>query len=200
MTAAHFAEQALRLGRPWRYDVVTIGFPGLVLHGKPAAEPGNLGSGWVDYDFRKAFDRPVKILNDAVMQALGSYKGGRMLFLGLGTGVGSTLVVDGMLFELELGNLRYSRSRTLHQVLRKAALDRLQKRERSKLVGDIALNLGRAFIADHVVIGGGAAEYISDLPKGVRRGSNRNARIGGFRIWDYNSQRPVITKHAVVLV
>jgi polyphosphate glucokinase len=199
LTAAEMCERAVKIARRWKFSAVSIGIPSIVLHGRPAAEPGNLGGGWTRFDFRKAFGKPVKLLNDAAMQALGSYEGGRMLFLGLGTGVGSALILDGVVVPLELGDLRYSDKCTLEDTISKAVLKKLRASQRTKVVADIARNLKAAFLADYVLIGGGSADDLKNLPPGIRRGSNRNARLGGIRLWRDTPRRPVIKKHTIVV-
>lgn len=169
--------------KDWEYDAVAIGYPGPVLHGKPIAEPRNLGGGWLGFDFRKAFGRPVKVLNDAAMQALGSYKGGRMLFLGLGTGLGSALIVDGILQPMELAHLPYKKGRTYEEYVGKSGLKRLGKKRWRRRVADVIDRLRTALEVDDVVLGGGNAKLLKTLPKGVRLGSNANAFAGGFRLW-----------------
>jgi polyphosphate glucokinase len=167
----------------WRYDRVSIGFPGPVLHGKPVSEPRNLGDGWVGFDFRKAFGCPVKVINDAAMQAMGCYKGGRMLFLGLGTGLGSALIVDGVLEPMELAHLPYRKGRTYEEAVGAAALEHFGKKRWRRYVADVVTRLSAALEADDVVVGGGNARKLKALPNGVRLGSNANAFIGGYRLW-----------------
>jgi len=167
----------------WKYDAVSIGYPGPVLHGRPVAEPHNLGPGWVGFDFRKAFGRPVKIINDAAMQALGSYRGGRMLFLGLGTGLGSALIVDGVLEPMELAHLPYKKGRTYEDYVGLAGLKRFGKKKWRRHVADVVEQLKTALQADYVVIGGGNARLLKRLPPGSRPGDNSNAFSGGFRLW-----------------
>ena len=167
----------------WQYSVVTIGYPGPVLHGKPVTEPRNLGDGWVGFDFKKAFGCPVRVINDAAMQALGSYKGGLMLFLGLGTGLGSALIVDGVLEPMELAHLPYKKGRTYEQYVGKAGRKRFGKKKWRRHVADVIARLKATLEADDVVIGGGNAKSLRALPKGVRLGSNANAFIGGYRLW-----------------
>jgi predicted NBD/HSP70 family sugar kinase len=167
----------------WKYDAVSIGYPGPVLHGRPVAEPHNLGHGWVGFDFRKAFGRPVKIINDAAMQALGSYRGGRMLFLGLGTGLGSALIVDGVLEPMELAHLPYQKGRTYEDYVGAAALKRSGKKKWRRDVRKVIKLLKRALQADTVVVGGGNAKLLHQLPTGVRLGTNSNAFVGGYRLW-----------------
>jgi polyphosphate glucokinase len=167
----------------WHYASVSIGYPGPVLHGKPVSEPANLGGGWVGFDFKKAFGCPVHLINDAAMQALGSYKGGRMLFLGLGTGLGSALIVDGMLEPMELAHLPYEKGRTYEEQVGKAALKRLGKKKWRRGVTDVVMRLKAALEADDVVLGGGNSKLMRALPRGVRLGSNANAFAGGYRLW-----------------
>ena len=167
----------------WKYEAVSIGYPGAVVHGHPVAEPHNLGRGWVGFDFRKAFGRPVKVINDAAMQALGSYRGGRMLFLGLGTGLGSALIVDGVLEPMELAHLPYKNGRTYEDYVGLAGLKRLGKKKWRRHVADVVAQLEKAFQADYVVLGGGNAKLLKRLPPGTRLGDNANAFLGGFRLW-----------------
>ena len=173
-----------RLADGWAYDAVSIGYPGAVLHGRPVAEPHNLGKGWVGFDFRKAFGKPVKVVNDAAMQALGSYKGGRMLFLGLGTGLGSALVVDGVLEPMELAHLPYKKNRTYEDCVGRSGLERLGKKKWRRCVEDVVDRLRAALGAEDCVLGGGNAKLLKDIPKGARLGDNANAFLGGFRMWE----------------
>jgi|SRR5579862_1832292 polyphosphate glucokinase len=165
------------------YDVVSIGYPGPVVHGHPLREPYNLGRGWVGFDFHKAFGRPVKLINDAAMQALGSYKTGRMLFLGLGTGLGSTMIVDGVLQPMELAHLPYKNGKTYEDYLGLRGLKRLGRKKWQRQVYKVVAELRTALEADHVVIGGGNAKKLKPLPDNTILGSNENAFVGGFRMW-----------------
>jgi predicted NBD/HSP70 family sugar kinase len=167
----------------WKYDAVSIGYPGPVVRGRPFIEPWHLGRGWVGFDFKKAFDRPVKIINDAAMQALGSYQGGRMLFLGLGTGLGSALIVDNVLEPLELGHLPYKKGRSYEYYVGLAGLERQKKKKRSHQVKEVVRQLKAAMQADDVVLGGGNAKLLKKLPSGARLGNNANAFQGGYRLW-----------------
>jgi len=185
MTAKEMVRSVRQGTTGWRYSVVSIGYPGPVLHGKPVTEPINLGGGWVGFDFKKAFGHPVRLINDAAMQALGSYKGGRMLFLGLGTGLGSALIVDGVLEPMELAHLPYKKGQTYEDQVGKAALKRLGKKKWRRGVADVVARLKAALEADDVVIGGGNAKLLHTLPKGVRLGSNANAFLGGYRLWKH---------------
>jgi polyphosphate glucokinase len=184
MTAEAMVAAVKQLTADWRYDVVSIGYPGPVLHGKPVAEPHNLGRGWVGYDFRNAFGKPVKLINDAAMQALGSYRGGRMLFLGLGTGPGSALIVDSLIEPMELAHLPYKKGRTYEDYLGAAGHARRGTRKWRASVEDVTQLLRKALEADDVVIGGGDAKQLKNVPEGARLGDNRNAFAGGFRLWD----------------
>jgi polyphosphate glucokinase len=183
MTAREMVRQVLEGTAGWRYSVVSIGYPGPVLHGKPVSEPANLGGGWVGFDFAKAFGRPVRLINDAAMQALGSYKGRRMLFLGLGTGLGSALIVDGALEPMELAHLPYKPGQTYEDRVGKAALKRFGKKKWRPNVADVVARLQAALEPDDVVIGGGNAKLLLSLPKGARLGANANAFVGGYRLW-----------------
>lgn len=183
-TPAKMVELVRELAADWDYDAVSIGVPALVGHAGPKSEPGNLGCGWVGFDYAAAFERPVKIVNDAAMQALGSYEGGRMLFLGLGTGVGAALIADNAIVPMELGNLPWKgRRQTLFDVLGRAGLRRIGDRAWRRAVDTTVKRLMHAFIADYVVIGGGNAKRLATLPHGVRRGHNSTAFRGGFRLW-----------------
>jgi predicted NBD/HSP70 family sugar kinase len=184
MTPGDMVKAVKRLAADWRYDVVSIGYPGVCVHGRPVAEPHNLGPGWVGFDFARAFGRPVRIVNDAAMQALGSYRNGRMLFLGLGTGLGSAMIIDGVLEPMELAHLPYKKGRTYEDYVGLHGLERLGKKRWRSHVSDVTERLRAALEADDVVIGGGNAKRLKRLPDGARRGSNRNAFIGGFRLWD----------------
>jgi len=192
MTAKQMVRDVREGTTGWRYSVVSIGYPGPVLHGKPVSEPANLGGGWVGFDYAKAFGHPVRLINDAAMQALGSYKGGRMLFLGLGTGLGSALIVDGVLEPMELAHLPYKKGKTYEDLVGEAALRRFGKKKWRGYVTDVVTRLQAALEADDVVVGGGNAKLLRSLPKGVRLGSNANAFIGGYRLWKGNlrSQTP----------
>jgi predicted NBD/HSP70 family sugar kinase len=167
----------------WKYDAVSIGYPGPVVHGHPVSEPHNLGRGWVGFDFKKAFGLPVKVINDAAMQALGSYRGGRMLFLGLGTGLGSALIVEGVLEPMELAHLPYKKGRTYEDYVGQGGLKRLGKKKWRHHVEDVVKQLQTALQADYVVLGGGNARLVKKPPSSVRLGDNSNAFRGGYRIW-----------------
>ncbi len=183
MTAAEMVRQVKRLAEDWQYDVISIGYPGPVLHGHPVSEPFNLGRGWVGFDFRKAFGRPVKLINDAAMQALGSYEGGRMLFLGLGTGLGSAMIVDGILEPMELAHVPYKKGKTYEEWLGERALKRQGKKKWRQRVAEVVDALATALEVDYVVLGGGNARHLKKLPPKARLGDNNNAFLGGFRLW-----------------
>jgi polyphosphate glucokinase len=183
MSARKMAAEVLKVAGDWKYTAVSIGYPGPVVENRPLSEPANLGRGWVKFDYRKAFGCPVKIVNDAAMQALGSYEGGRMLFLGLGTGLGSALILDGALAPMELAHLPYGNS-TFEDYVGKRGLDRLGKKRWRHHVGQVVKELKAALVADSVVLGGGNARLIKKLPPGARIGDNANAFRGGFRLWD----------------
>lgn len=168
----------------WEYEVVTIGYPGLVTHGRIATEPHNLGGGWVGFDFQKALGCPVKIINDAAMQALGSYEGKRMLFLGLGTGMGAAMIADGVLEPMELAHLPYQKGRTYEDYAGLAGLERMGKSKWRRHVTDIIEKLMTAMEVDYVVLGGGNASLMKTLPANVRLGTNENAFVGGCRVWE----------------
>jgi polyphosphate glucokinase len=178
----------------WTYDAVSIGYPGVVLHGKVVTDPHNLGAGWVGFDFRKAFGRPTRIMNDAAMQAVGSYEGGRMLFLGLGTGLGSAMIVDGVVAPMELAHLPYKKGRTYEDFVGARGLKRLGGKKWRRTVNEVVLQLSTLLEADYVVIGGGNARKLKRLPKNARLGSNDFAFLGGFRIWHHASAAPAAGK------
>jgi len=183
LTAARMVERVKALAQDWAYDHVTVGYPGPVLHGRPAAEPHNLGKGWVGFDFGLAFGLPTRVINDAAMQALGGYRGGRMLFLGLGTGLGTTFIVDGIVEPLELGHLPY-RKATYEDYVGLHGLQRHGRKKWRRHVADVVERLAAAMEPDEIVIGGGNAALLKELPPSCRLGDNANAFIGGFRIWD----------------
>lgn len=183
MTPGRMVAGVQELTRGWEYDVVSIGYPGPVRAGRPAREPHNLGPGWVGFDFEAAFARPVRMLNDAAMQALGSYRGGTLLFLGLGTGLGSALVVDGVVVPMELGHLPYGR-RTYEDYLGLRGLERAGKKKWRKLVHEVTERFVAALMLDDVVLGGGNAKKLARLPDGCRLGDNAHAFLGGFRMWE----------------
>jgi polyphosphate glucokinase len=168
----------------WEFDAITVGFPGPISHGKILKEPVNLGKGWVGFDFTAALGRPVKLINDAAMQALGSYEGGRMLFLGLGTGLGSAMILDRVIASMELGHLPYKKGRTFEQYVGTAAMKRLGGRKWRAAIADVVGRLQNALLPDYIVLGGGNVKKLDVLPAGARRGDNRKAFIGGARLWE----------------
>jgi polyphosphate glucokinase len=183
LTAEQMVAAVKDLAGEWTYDVVSIGYPGPVLQGRPVAEPRNLGPGWVGFDYQAAFGRPVKLVNDAAMQALGSYQGGKMLFLGLGTGLGSTLVVDGIVEPMELGHLPYRKS-TYEDYVGIRGLEQRGKKKWRLYVADVVARLTAALEPDDVVLGGGNIKKLKQLPPGCRAGDNANAFLGGLRLWE----------------
>lgn len=183
MTAAQMAAAVKKVSADWKFDAVSIGYPGPVKDNRPLREPHNLGGGWVKFDFKKAFRRPVKIINDAAMQALGSHIGGRTLFLGLGTGLGSALVIDGSVLPLELAHLPYKKNRSYEEYLGDAARKRLGKKKWLHHVEEVISLLQAALLADRVVLGGGNVRLIKHFAPGVEAGGNANAFLGGQRLW-----------------
>ena len=172
-----------KLAKGWNYDVISIGYPGPVLHNRPVIEPHNLGKGWVGFNFQHAFRCPVKVTNDAAMQALGSYRKGTMLFLGLGTGLGTTLIVNGFVEPMELGHLPY-RKATYEDYVGLRGLEKYGKKKWARHVADVVKRLTAALEPTDVVLGGGNVKKLNKLPKGCRAGDNANAFIGGFRLWE----------------
>jgi len=194
--APEMVKQVKEAVKDWGYDAVSIGYPGPVVQGRPLSDPVHLAPGWTEFDFRKAFGKPVKIVNDAAMQALGSYNKGRMLFLGLGTGLGSAMIVDGVLQPMELAHLPYKKGKSYEDYLGKNGLERLGKKKWQKNVFEVVAQMRQALQADDVVIGGGNAKKLTDLPPGARLGSNKNAFIGGFRMWQDETVRHGIVRTA----
>jgi polyphosphate glucokinase len=182
MTARQMVSRVKRLSEGWAYNAVSVGFPGPVLHNRPVAEPYNLGPGWIGFDFESAFDLPVRVVNDAAMQALGSYEGGKMLFLGLGTGLGSTMIVNSIVEPMELGHLPYKKG-TYEDYVGSRGLDRVGKKRWRKYVKDVVERLVAALEPEDVVIGGGNIIHLKKLPTGCRAGNNAHAFVGGFRMW-----------------
>src|SRR5918996_2664401 len=186
LTARQMVGRVKKLAGSWKYDAVSIGYPGPVIRNRPLAEPHNLGRGWMGFDFKAAFKRPVKVVNDAAMQALGSYKGGKLLFLGLGTGLGSAMIVDGIVEPMELGHLPYKK-RTFEDYVGVRGYERLGKKKWRKQVADVVCRLVAALQAEDVVLGGGNVKKLKELPPGCRTGANANAFAGGFRLWQKTS-------------
>jgi polyphosphate glucokinase len=184
LTAKRMVAAVKELTGDWSYDAISIGIPGPVAAHRVTREPVNLGKGWVGFDFAAAFGCVVRVVNDAAMQALGSYEGGRMLFLGLGTGLGTTLVADGQLIAMELGHLPYKNGRTFEDHIGQRGLVRLGKKRWRNAVHDIVRQLRAATVADYVMLGGGNTKLLDDLPEGCRRGDNKLAFRGGLRLWD----------------
>ena len=184
MGAAAMVQGVKAITDDWTFDVVSLGYPGQVVHNLPAHEPANLGRGWTGFDYPAAFARPVRIINDAAMQALGSYEGGRMLFIGVGTGLGSAMIVDGQLEPMELGHLQYKKKLTYEDYVGERGLLRLGKKAWRREVYAVIDAFRAALQPDYIVLGGGNAKLIKVLPPDVRMGNNANAFIGGFRLWD----------------
>jgi predicted NBD/HSP70 family sugar kinase len=197
LTPKVLAEGVLEATEGWPIERVSIGYPGDVRNGRPVAEPYNLGDGWVDFDFAKVFNCPVRMMNDACMQALGSYEGGRMLYLGLGTGLGTAFISDGVIIPLALGHLKLWEGETFNHYLSRAGLALHGKKRWRQAVAEAVPMLKTAFFADYVVIGGGNVEEIKELPEGSRRGGNHNAYFGGVRMWE-DAIDPAAPKLAVV--
>ena len=184
MTAGKMVKLVKAATRDWKYDRITLGYPGPIVNGRPLQEPHNLGGGWVNFDFSKTFGRPVRIINDAAMQALGSYQGGAMLFLGLGTGLGCAMIADGVLEPMELAHLLYKKGKTYEDYLGLRGIERLGKKKWRRQVARVVKRLKTALEADYVVLGGGNSKLLKAIPPGARLGSNGNAFLGGFRLWE----------------
>src|SRR5271157_3601708 len=190
MTAKEMVAAVRKATADWKYSAVSIGYPGPVVDGKPMSEPHHLGPGWVGFDFQKAFRRPVKVINDAAMQALGSYKGGRMLFLGLGTGLGSAMIINGTLLPMELAHLPY-RKGTYEDYVGLRGMKRFGKKKWRRYVDDVVKKLAAALEPDDVVLGGGNVKFLKTMPAKCRAGDNANAFKGGFRLWEEATAPPV---------
>lgn len=184
LTPHRMVQKVLKITKDWHFDAVSIGYPGVVRYGKIVREPHNLGSGWIGFDFQVAFGRPVKAINDAAMQALGGYEGGKMLFLGLGTGLGSALIVNGAIAAMELGHLHYAEGRNYEDYLGKQGRKRLGKKKWRGKVMDAVEGFRKALLPDYIVLGGGNAAKLKRLPPQTRRGDNADAFLGGFRLWE----------------
>lgn len=184
MTPAPMMKILLEITAGWRYDAVSMGYPGVVRNGEIAREPHNLGSGWIGFDFRAAFGCPVRIINDAAMQALGGYEGGKMLFLGLGTGLGSALIVDGAIAAMELGHLHYGYKRTYEDHVGAKARERLGNAKWRSRVHEVVEGFRDALLPDYILLGGGNAAHLKRLPPQTRLGGNADAIRGGLRLWD----------------
>ena len=192
LTAQQMASQVLEVTADWQYDAVTIGFPGPVVDDHPKEEPHNLGDGWVDFDYQKTFPKPVRFLNDAAMQALGGYKGGKMLFLGTGTGLGSALIDDGHILPLELAHLPYRKGCTYEEYVGLGGLEKRGKKRWRASVTDVVNRLRAAFVADYVLLGGGNAKLMRKLPEATVIGANSNAITGGIALWHQELRRESI--------
>ena len=189
MTAKQMVDEVRKAAADWNYDVVSIGYPGIVLDNRILSEPHNLGKGWAGFNFERAFGHPVRVINDAAMQALGSYKGGRMLFLGLGTGLGSAMIIDGQLQPMELAHLPY-RKGTYEDYVGLRGMKHYGKKKWRKYVGDVVDKLSAALEPDDIVLGGGNVKFLKSLPSKCRAGNNANAFIGGYRLWEDTHEPP----------
>ena len=194
LKARQMVAAVLRMTADWRYEVISIGFPGVVVHGKIAAEPHNLGPGWIGFDFAEAFSKPVRVINDAALQAVGSYRGGRMLFLGLGTGLGVTLILDGVIEPMEIGHMPYKHGRSYEAYVGERGYRRLGARKWRKAVAAVVEQLRSVLEADYVVLGGGNVRKLKKLPRGVHRGDNRNAFVGGVRLWEQSAENMLVLR------
>jgi polyphosphate glucokinase len=192
LTASKAVQVVNQNTQGWDFNCISLGYPGPIINGRPLREPHNLGGGWVGFDFQKAFGVPVRIINDAAMQALGSYKGGRMLFLGLGTGLGSAMIVDGVLEPMELAHLLYKNGKTYEDYLGLRGLRRLGKKHWRRNVDKVTKMLKTSLGADYVVLGGGNSKKLKELPPGALLGANENAFLGGLRLWEEGAKRPAI--------
>ena len=188
LTPKRMIKLVLAATADWKYDVISIGYPGQVRKNRPASDPVNLAKGWVGVDYEGAFGRPVRIINDAAMQALGSYRGGRMLFLGLGTGLGAAMIVDGVLAPLELGHLPYKNGRTYEDYVGEHGRRRSGNHKWRRTVADVVERFTEALQPEYIVIGGGNVRRLESLPPGVRRGANTNAFRGGQLLWERSSE------------
>jgi polyphosphate glucokinase len=184
LTPEKMVDGVKKITADWQFERVSIGYPGDIINGHPANDPIALGKGWTGFDFAHAFGCPVRIMNDACMQALGSYEGGKMLYLGLGTGLGTAFISDGVIVQLALGHLKLWEGETFDHYLSRAGLARYGKKRWRQAVVEAAAMMKQAFLADYVVLGGGNADEIKDLPDGCRRGGNHNAYFGGLRMWE----------------
>ncbi len=184
LTPGRMAKEVLKITRDWSFDAISIGYPGVVSRGLIVREPNNLGRGWIGFDFHAAFSRPVKVINDAAMQALGGYDGGKMLFLGLGTGLGSALIVDGAIAAMELGHLHCGEGETYEDHVGERARKKLGNRIWRRKVHEVVEGFRQALLPDVIVLGGGNVAHLKRLPPQTRRGDNANAILGGFRLWD----------------
>jgi len=193
MTPKRMVASVRKLAADWKYDTISIGYPGPVLKNRPVSEPWNLGKGWVGFNFEAAFKRPVKLVNDAAMQALGSYKRGKMLFLGFGTGLGSAMIVDGIIEPMELGHMPY-RKATFEDYVGIRGLKKYGKKVWRRYVADVVQHLIAALEPEDVVLGGGNIHKLKLLPPGCRAGDNAKAFLGGFRLWQKSGPRGTFTR------
>src|SRR5215469_3981507 len=196
MNAVEMARQVLAATKNWKYDCISMGYPGPVINDHPLAEPHNLAPGWIDFAYQKTFAKPIRFINDAAMQALGGYRGGRMLFLGTGTGLGSAMIFDGIVVPLELAHLPYKKGLTYEEYIGLAGLQRRGKKRWRESVLDIVTRLQAALVCDYVLLGGGNAKFMKNLPPHVILGSNSNAVEGGIRLWQNPEELKVVANPA----
>lgn len=188
MTPEQMVENVLNITKGWKYDAVSMGYPGVVRRGRVMREPENLGPCWIGFDFQAAFGLPVKVINDAAMQALGGYEGGKMLFLGLGTGLGSAFIVDGVIAAMELGHLPYTDGHTYEDYLGESGREKMGNKKWRRMVKDVVKGFRKALLPDYIVLGGGNIAHLKRLPPHTRRGDNAFAFLGGFRLWERKDQ------------
>ncbi|MSR44324.1 MAG: ROK family protein [Phycisphaerales bacterium] len=196
LTPEQMVDGVKKIGEGWSFDVITIGLPAPILGNRASRDPANLGPGWMDFDYAAAFGRPVKLINDAAMQAVGSYEGGRMLFLGLGTGLGSCFIADHLILPMELAHLPYRKGKEVEQFVGVKALKKLGKKEWTRDVHDVIKIFSAALLPDYVVLGGGNSVRLKTLPENCRLGANANAFIGGFRLWTPEWAKSVVSMTA----
>jgi Transcriptional regulator/sugar kinase len=192
LTPREMMAQVKPMLQDWSFEAVSMGFPAPVRNGRIMSEPKHLGPGWTRFNFEKSLGKPIRIINDAAMQALGSFHGGRMLFLGLGTGLGSTLIWQRNVLPLELGDLPYGNGDIIEDYLGKSGMKQLGEKEWRREVLRAVLSLKKSLIADYVVLGGGSAKKFDQLPRGIERGQNRNAFLGGVRLWQLDSRTRLV--------
>ena len=192
MTARQMTEQVKLATKGWKYDCISIGYPGPVAHDRPLTEPHNLAAGWIDFSYQKSFGKPIRFINDAAMQALGGYQGGKMLFLGIGTGLGSAMIFEGVVVPLELAHLPYKKGRTYEEYVGRAGLELRGKKRWRRSVLDVVERMKAGMVCEYVLLGGGNAKLMKALPPHVILGANSNAIDGGIRLWQSHSERKLL--------